>query len=47
MPRIAIFFQEIKDFLKIIRETIFSKLEYGGQNQVSGPHQKKSRLVIF
>ena len=47
MPRIAIFFQEINDFLKIIRETIFSKLEHCGQNQVSGLHPKKSGVIFF
>ena len=32
MPRNAIFFQEIDYFSKIIRENIFLKLEYVGQN---------------
>ena len=32
MPRNAIFFQEIDNFSKLIRETISLKLEYCGQN---------------
>ena len=47
MQENAIFFQEINDFLKIIRETIFSKLEHCGQNQVSGLHPKKSGVIFF
>ena len=47
MPRNAIFFQEINNFSKFIRETIFLKLEYCGQNQVSGLHPKKSGVIFF
>ena len=47
MLRNAIFFQEINDFSKFIRETIFLKLEYCGQNQVSGLHPKKSGVIFF
>lgn len=47
MPRNAIFFQEFNNFSKFIRETIFSKLEYFGQNQVSGLHPKKSKVIFF
>ena len=41
MPKNAIFFQEIDNFSKFIRETIFLKLKYSGPNQVSGLHPKK------
>ena len=47
MPGNAIFFQEINNFSKFIRETIFLKLEYCGQNQVSGLHPKKSWAIFF
>ena len=47
MPRNAIFSQEINDFSKFIRETIFLKLEYCDQNQVSGLHPKKSGVIFF
>ena len=47
MPRNAIFFQEINDFSKFIHETIFLKLEYCGQNEVSGLHPKKSGVIFF
>ena len=47
MPTNAIFFQEIDDFSKFIRETIFSKLEYDEQNQVSRLHPKKSGVISF
>ena len=47
MPGNATFFQEINNFSKYIRETIFLKLEYCGQNQVSGLHSKISGVIIF
>ena len=47
MPRNAIFYQEINNFSKFIRETIFLKQEYCGQNQVSGLHPKKSGVIFF
>ena len=47
MPRNAIFFQEINDFSKFIRETISLKLEYCGQNQASGLHPKKLGVIFF
>ena len=40
MPRNAIFLQEFNHFSKFIYETIFLKLEYFDQNQVSGLHPK-------
>ena len=43
----AIFFQEINNFSKIIHENIFLKLEYVGQNYVSGLHPKKSGVIFF
>ena len=46
-PRNAIFFQEIDNFSKFIRETIFLKLKYCGQNQVSGLHPKKLGVIFF
>ena len=47
MPRNAIFFQEIDNFSKFIRETIFLKLKYCGQNQVNGIHPKKLGAIFF
>ena len=47
MQENAIFFQEINNFLKIIRETIFFKLESVGQNHSSGLHAKKSGVIFF
>ena len=47
MPRNAIFFQEINNFSKFIRENIFLKQEYCGKNQVSGLHPKKSGVILF
>ena len=47
MPRNAIFFQEINIFSKFIRRTVFLKLEYCGQNQVSGLHPKKKEVIFF
>ena len=47
MPRNAIFFQEINNFSKIIRENIFFKLESVGQNHFSGLHAKKSGVIFF
>jgi hypothetical protein len=47
MPRNAIFSQEINNFSKFIRETIFLKQEYCGQNQVSGLFPKKSGVIFF
>ena len=47
MPRNAIFFQEIDNFSKYIRENIFLKLEYCGQNQVGGLHPKKLGIIFF
>ena len=47
MTRNAIFFQEIDNFSKFIRETIFLKLDYCGQNQVSGLHPKKSGVIFL
>ena len=41
------FFQEINNFLKIIRETISFKLESVGQNHFSGLHAKKSGVIFF
>ena len=41
MQENAIFFQEINNFSKIIHDIIFVKLEYVGQNQVSGLNAKK------
>ena len=40
MQENATFFQEINNFSKFIRETIFVKLEYFGKNQVSRLHLK-------
>ena len=47
MQENSIFFQEIDNFSKIICETISFKLEYVGQNQVSGLHAKKSGVIFF
>ena len=47
MQENAFFFQEINNFSKIIRENIFLRLESVGQNQVSGPHTKKSGVIFF
>ena len=47
MPKNAIFFQEIDNFSKIIRENIFLKLEYVGQNQAIELHAKKSGVIFF
>ena len=43
----AIFFQEIDNFFKIIRETVFFKLESVGQNHFSGLHAKESEVIFF
>ena len=47
MQENAMFFQEINNFLKIIRETISFKLESVGQNHSSGLHAKKSGVIFF
>ena len=47
MQESAIFFQEINNFLKTIRETIFLKLESVGQNNFSGLHAKKLGVIFF
>ena len=47
MQENAIFFQEINDSIKVIPETIFSKLEYVGQNYFSGLRAKKSGVIFF
>ena len=47
MQENAIFFQEINNFSKIIRENIFLKLESVGQNYFSGLHAKKSGVIFF
>ena len=47
MQENAVFFREINNFLKTIRETIFVKLESVGQNHFSGLHAKKSGVIFF
>ena len=47
MQENAMFFQEINNFLKIIRETISFKLESLGQNYFSGLHAKKLGEIFF
>ena len=47
MQENAMFFQEINNFLKTIRETTFVKLESVGQNHFSGLHAKKSGVIFF
>ena len=47
MQENAIFFQEINNFLKTIREIIFLKLESVSQNHFSGLHAKKSGVILF
>ena len=47
MQKNAIFFQEINNFSKSIPEIIYLKLEYCGQNQVSGLHPKKLGVIFF